>query len=104
MCPAAAAAAAAGVTQVCPTRGEWVEPLLPKLQDVDIQRLSGGRLAEAAAAADPGAGGAPEVQPGCSTGGAGQGLVRRNDDGAVDAARQRYLQRKQAAAAAGKRK
>jgi ATP-dependent RNA helicase DHX8/PRP22 len=87
---------------VCPTRGQWVEPLLPKLQDVDVQRLSGGKLTaqhtagagNASAAATDG----DEGQAGSSKADAAQKLARRNDDGAVDAARQRYLQRKQAAA------
>jgi ATP-dependent RNA helicase DHX8/PRP22 len=87
--------------QVCPTRGEWVEPLLPKLQDVDVQRLSGGKLkAQHAAGAANAAVAAvdDEVQAGSSKADAAQKLARRNDDGAVNAARQRYLQRKQAAA------
>lgn len=94
------------VMQVCPTRAEWVEPLLPKLQDVDVKRLSGGRLAAqeaagtAAAAADDGGG----AQPGSKKADADQQLARRNDDSAVNAARARYLQRKQAAAATGSKR
>lgn len=86
--------------QVCPTRAEWVEPLLPKLQDVDVKRLSGGKLAAAAAAATV-AVDQEEQQQGSSKADAAQKLARRNDDDAVNAARQRYLQRKQAAAAGG---
>jgi ATP-dependent RNA helicase DHX8/PRP22 len=94
--------------QVCPTRYEWVEPLLPKLQDVDVQRLSGGKLkaqeaAAATAAADVAAAAAGAGQASDGEAG-GQKLARRNHNEAVNAARQRYLQRKQAAAAAGKKK
>lgn len=87
--------------QVCPTRAEWVEPLLPKLQDVDVKRLSGGKLAAAAAAAATAAVDQEEQQQGSSKADAAQKLARRNDDDSVNAARQRYLQRKQAAAASG---
>jgi ATP-dependent RNA helicase DHX8/PRP22 len=91
------------VLQVCPTRGEWVEPLLPKLQDVDVKRLSGGHLAaEAAAAAAVPA--TEEEELGSRKADAAQKLARRNDNDAVNAARQRYLQRKQAAGSGSKRK
>jgi ATP-dependent RNA helicase DHX8/PRP22 len=91
---------------VCPTRGEWVEPLLPKLQDVDVKRLSGGRLAVevAATTAAAAATAEDEDQPGSSKADAAQKLARRNDNDAVNAARQRYLQRKQATASSSKRK
>ncbi|KAF6250725.1 DEAH-box nuclear pre-mRNA splicing factor [Scenedesmus sp. NREL 46B-D3] len=92
--------------QVCPTRHEWVEPLLPKLQDVDVQRLSGGKLrAQAAAAAAAAAADSAADEAGTAADGeaGGQKVARRNDDDAVNAARQRYLQRKQAAVA-GKKK
>lgn len=89
--------------QVCPTRYEWVEPLLPKLQGVNVQRLSGGKLrAERAAAAAAAEEAAAEQVSGAAADAAGPKLARRNDDDAVNAARRRYLQRKQAGA--GKKK
>jgi ATP-dependent RNA helicase DHX8/PRP22 len=100
----------------------WVEPLLPKLGSVDVKRLSKGRLlsqqeeaaaaAAAAAAAKGGSGGgsARGAHAAAGEGAKGRGAgaegeagaqpVKRNDDKAVDAARQRYLQRKQQQAAA----
>ncbi|KAF8068452.1 DEAH4 [Scenedesmus sp. PABB004] len=90
--------------QVCPTRFEWVEPLLPKLQGVDVQRLSGGKLrAEAAAAAAAAVAAAAAAADDAGGGGGAQAaqLARRNDDDAVSAARARFLARKAAAAGAG---
>lgn len=79
---------------------------MPKLQNVDVQRLSGGKLT-ATAAAEAG----QHQQQRLSDGGDGvvaaaaaQKIARRNDNDAVDAARQRYLQRKQTATAVSKRK
>jgi hypothetical protein len=43
--------------QVCMTEARWAEPLLPRLRDVDVTRLSRSRKAEAAAAAAAAAGG-----------------------------------------------
>jgi hypothetical protein len=106
--------------QVCPVEYRWVEPLLPKLTGVNVRRLSKGRLlaekeAEAAAAAAARGGGAGGGGAGGGSGSGGGGAaaagaaaaaaaaaaaVKRNDGQAVDAARQRYLQRKAAAAAA----
>ena len=111
--------------QVCPVDARAVAPLLPKLGEADVRRLSKGRLlaereaaaAAAAAAAKGGGGGAAgdAARAGGSGGGGGGAAaaaaapaVKRADDKAVDAARQRYLARKQqqqaAAAAAGKKR
>jgi hypothetical protein len=96
-------------------RFEYVEPLLPKLRNIDLGRLAGGTRARAAAAATAaaaaaaGAAAAAEGAAGGAAAAAGQAggpakLARRHDTGSVDAARQRYLQRKAtAAAAAGKK-
>jgi len=89
--------------QVCATRYEFVEGLLNKIARVDVQRLSrSGRSPEdgapkASVAAKPGE--AP------STGAeAAEALpARRNDSTAVNAARERYMQRKQQQGASGKR-
>lgn len=96
--------------QVCPTRYELVAPLLPKLQDADVTRLSGGRITAPAPSAGGTAGGGSSAA-GAQHAGAAQSLavdktqqVRRNDDDSVNAARARYMQRKQAAAAAGKQR
>lgn len=75
------------LSKVCVVDDKWVDLLLPKLQNVDVKRLSGGRLKEpeAPAAVAKAEGGAAKVV------GGGE---RRNDDDAVAAARQRYLARK----------
>lgn len=105
--------------QVCPVEYRWVEPLLPKLADVDVNRLSKGRLlaereaaaaaaaAKRAAAGVGGKDGGAEARETAAAAAAAAAAGRRNDDGKVDAARQRYLQRKQQQAAsqpAGKRR
>ncbi|CAD7701127.1 unnamed protein product [Ostreobium quekettii] len=82
--------------QVCPVDDEWVQPLLPKMRNIEVKRLSGG-ASEPAGSACP--------KPAVSSGGADGALpqpalpARRNDDNAVEAARRRYLERK-----AGKRR
>jgi ATP-dependent RNA helicase DHX8/PRP22 len=81
---------------VCPVEGRWVaERVLPKLQNVDIDRLSGG-------------GSSAEKDRNNATDGAEKMKLEgeetapiatsktRNDSGAVDAARARYLARKAA--------
>ncbi|GLI64430.1 hypothetical protein VaNZ11_007626 [Volvox africanus] len=90
--------------QVCATRAEWVAGVLPKIMSADVRRLSRGTTRGPAGA---GEGGTEEPQlPGGSAkaggggGGPGRGPlhgpdVRRNDGQAVDAARARYLARKQ---------
>ena len=75
--------------QVCPVEGEWTTDIIPKLRNIDVKRLSGGKTGAAAAAAANAAGtGAQEG------GAAGAKAARRNDDSAVNAARERYLARK----------
>ena len=34
------------LSTVCPVEHEWVAPLLPRLRDVDVGKLSGGSLGE----------------------------------------------------------
>ena len=70
--------------------GPWVEALLPKLQDVDVQRLSGGRTGQAAKIAAE----AREAAGAAGAGDAAPGGERRNTDNAVAAARARFLARK----------
>lgn len=86
--------------QVCATRYEFVEPLLKRLSNIDVQRLSRSARAAAAAAAAAAAS-APAEGSSAAGGEAGKSAaaapVRRNDTGAVCAARERYLQRKQQA-------
>lgn len=91
-------------------RYEWVAPLLPKLRDVDVTRLGSGTKARAAAAAEAdaraaaagaGGGGGAAAEAAAEPGPAK--LAKRANDKTVDAARQRYLQRKAQAAAAGKK-
>jgi ATP-dependent RNA helicase DHX8/PRP22 len=84
--------------QVCPVESAWVSVVLPKLESVDVERLSGGktgaraheRAAAAASAASLGPAGDGQAD------GSAAGGDRRNTDAAVDAARARYLARKKA--------
>ena len=68
-----------------PVEREWLAPLLPRLEAVDTSRLLG---------ADVGAAAAAPAEAKADEGGAG--AARRNDDGAVEAARARFLARKRA--------
>lgn len=76
---------------VCRVEAEWVAPLTPRLENVDIARLSGGKLAseKAKMAAEVAAREQRTVAARIEAGG------RKNDDKAVDDARARYLARKQ---------
>jgi hypothetical protein len=69
-----------------PVDREWLAPLLPRLEAVDTSRLLGAEVGAAAAAAP--------AEAKADEGGAG--AARRNDDGAVEAARARFLARKRA--------
>ena len=68
-----------------PVDREWLAPLLPRLEAVDTSRLLGAEVAVAAAA---------PAEAKSDEGGAS--AARRNDDGAVEAARARFLARKRA--------
>ncbi|EFJ40817.1 DEAH-box nuclear pre-mRNA splicing factor [Volvox carteri f. nagariensis] len=88
--------------QVCPSRAEWVADVLPKIMSADVRRLSQGSsrgLGGAAGSGQPRSPGGGDGGGGGDRGGAGgpqEGPeARRNDDKAVDAARARYLARKQ---------
>ena len=89
LCCRALAEAEVGV-QVCPVEGEWAEEVLPKLRGVDVERLSGGATA-AKAAARP-----AEPEPMDAVPQAALQIIRKNDAGAVDDARKRFLARKAA--------
>lgn len=78
------------LSKVCVVDERWVDLLLPKLENVDVQRLSGGRLQEPKV---PVVVGQAEEEVKVVVGG-----ERRNDEDAVAAARQRYLARKALAA------
>ncbi len=70
---------------------EWVEDILPKLRNIDVERLSGGMTTKKAAKRAAIVGELSEKQVVKNV------LVanaRKNDLAAVDAARQRYLVRK----------
>lgn len=90
--------------QVCPTRYEWVAPLLPKLRDVDVRKLSGAASAAAAAAAGGAADkGKHKLSDGEAAEGAGPSkAAKKADDKSVDAARARYLARKAQQTSSGK--
>jgi ATP-dependent RNA helicase DHX8/PRP22 len=80
---------------VCAVEAAWVAPLLTRLQGVDVQRLSGGRAAPAAAAAPALALAAPTAAPGAPH----VSVKPKPGDAAVDAARARFLERKRKAGA-----
>ncbi|KAL4440347.1 hypothetical protein ABPG75_003348 [Micractinium tetrahymenae] len=89
------------LSKVCPVEAAWVQAIVPKLENVDVNRLSGGKTGQAAiAAAEAKAAGAAaaEAQQQQRVAAA----ERRNTDDAVAAARARYLARKAAAAGKGK--
>ncbi|KAL4545360.1 hypothetical protein Ndes2526B_g00040 [Nannochloris sp. 'desiccata'] len=72
---------------VCPIEGRWVaERVLPKLQGVDINRLSGGREEDRGHIDDE------KKEKGAAA------AETRHDSAAIDAARARFLARKAAAA------
>lgn len=70
---------------------EWVEEVLPKLRNIDVERLSGGMTTRKAAKRAEIAGQLSE-NPVAKE--APAAIARKNDVAAVDAARQRYLARK----------
>ena len=76
--------------QVCAVDEAWVAPILPRLRDGDVKRLSGGKFSsektekEAVSKAA-----APAPTP----------VKAKLDAGAVNAARQRFLERKRKAEA-----
>ena len=76
---------------VCRVEAAWVAPLLPRLSDTDVARLSGGVLAseKAKKAAED------KVKTEKAAAAAKETGVRKNDDKAVEDARARFLARKQ---------
>ena len=74
--------------QVCAVEEAWVAPILPRLRDVDVKRLSGGKFSSEKTEAVSKAA-APAPAP----------VKAKPDAGAVDAARQRFLERKRKAEA-----
>ena len=78
------------ILQVCPVEAEWTADIIPKLRSIDVMRLSGGKTSAAATAA------AKETASGKHQLGANIGGKegRRNDGSAVNAARERFLERK----------
>jgi ATP-dependent RNA helicase DHX8/PRP22 len=75
--------------QVCPVEEKWVAPLLDKLHNIDVVRLSRGSLA----AAEVEAGVAPANLPPQVV---EKLLQKRNDESKVNAAKERFLARKKA--------
>lgn len=70
---------------------EWVQHMLPKLWDIDVRRLSGGHTTELAVEE------AEQAAHASESAGKKAGLVvpaRKNDPSSVDAARARYLARR----------
>lgn len=79
-------------TQVCATRYEFVENLLTKIARVDVQRLSRSGKADEEETGTAAGEGAKESKAAVV---AAAMPVKRNDSTSVNAARERYLQRKQ---------
>ncbi|KAL4856425.1 putative pre-mRNA-splicing factor ATP-dependent RNA helicase DEAH4 [Chlorella vulgaris] len=80
------------LSKVCPMRADWVQAILPRLENIDVNRLSGGKTREQALAV------AEAKAAGTAVADAQRAVAaeRRNTDGAVAAARERYLARKAA--------
>jgi len=76
---------------VCPVEGAWVEPILPRLEEVDVRMLSGGATALAALQEKRDKEAREQAK-------VAEATRRRNDTAAVDAAKARYLERKKKAA------
>ena len=74
--------------QVCPVEESWVAPLLDKIHDVDVVRLSKGTAVESKEAAGELAALEPKAVE--------KMLQRKNDDSKVIAAKERFLARKKA--------
>jgi hypothetical protein len=80
--------------QVCAVEEAWVAPILPRLRDVDVKRLSGGKMVDEKLAVEELAGKSKLADA------APAAVVKsKADAGAVDAARQRFLERKRKAEA-----
>lgn len=81
--------------QVVVVEEEWIRPMLRKIDTLDPKRLMGGRPLPIEALA-------PGRSRAAGGGGAPADAKRRNDEGSVQSARERFLARKKAAAAAAK--
>ncbi|KAI7837808.1 hypothetical protein COHA_008436 [Chlorella ohadii] len=83
------------LSKVCPVESQWVQAILPRLEGIDVNRLSGGKTgAKAIAAAEAQAAGLAAAADAEKQRAAA--AERRNTDDAVAAARARYLARKAA--------
>ncbi|PRW39269.1 pre-mRNA-splicing factor ATP-dependent RNA helicase PRP1 [Chlorella sorokiniana] len=83
------------LSKVCPVEAQWVQAILPRLEGIDVNRLSGGKTgAKAIAAAEAQAAGLAAAADAEKQRAAA--AERRNTDDAVAAARARYLARKAA--------
>ena len=72
---------------------DWVDPIIQRLHNIDLHRLSGGTgSAPTAAAAKAPAPSAVATMARTAS----DGITRKNNSNAVDAARDRYLARKKA--------
>lgn len=92
------------VRQVCCIDARWAERILPQLEQVDVQRLSGGATtAHALEEAQRREAKAAAAHASDKPAGAAAGTAKK-DESAMEAARQRYLARKKAAATAGGKK
>ncbi|EFN54077.1 hypothetical protein CHLNCDRAFT_136192 [Chlorella variabilis] len=80
------------LAQVCAVEAAWVQAIIPRLENIDVNRLSGGKTGQAAiAAAEARAAGTEAAEQQRSA-----AVERRNTGDAVAAARARYLARKKA--------
>ena len=85
--------------KVCPTRPDYVAPLLNKMTSMDVVRLSKGRPAAKSVTGEAvdGSGeasGAAAAKAAAAATAATAAAAKRNDGAAISAARDRFLQRK----------
>ncbi len=83
--------------QVVSTHYSYVEPLLNRIAKIDVQRLSRGPHALPPTAAATDAAAVPAAAAAGATAAAASKPAAKKDDVAVNAARQRYLERKKQA-------
>ena len=81
---------------MCPVEGEWVQHLMPKLRNVDVQRLSGGASTAAAVEAAQHKEQAQAVGSVAASTMAANLAAQQKGQAVLDAAKARFLNRKAA--------
>uniref|UniRef100_A0A7S3DDH7 Helicase C-terminal domain-containing protein n=1 Tax=Palpitomonas bilix TaxID=652834 RepID=A0A7S3DDH7_9EUKA len=78
---------------VCKTEHDWIKDLLPKVESVNMERLTGGRHLTSKELSAMDGGGETSVKA-IGSGGGSALPKKRNDDDAISDAKKRYLERK----------